>query len=353
MADTRKRTEAMSNNTPNDLRKPRVSVCMITYNHEPFIAQAIEGVVMQQTPWPFELVIGEDCSTDGTRAIAEAYANQYPGVIRLLPSTTNLGAQANGHRTLQACQGEYLAFCEGDDYWTDCSKLAKQVAFLDDHPDYALCYHNYRVLRRNDDGEMEEHVFFVDETEALSPGVHAQKPPQTHTGNRLLWGTPIMMMTMVMRNLFGQGLPAYMEKVVVGDWVMSVLAARTGTLRYMDEVMGTYRWHAGGIWTGRSARGRAEAHLFASKVMLKNIAFSFKDRVILSMTLMNRYEDIIRAPGLRAPSESSLRWLYKEVAGSGVVGGAFLVALVLWLAKKVLPHKLIAAGLRCGRREVG
>ena len=128
----------------------KVSVHMITYNHERFIAQAIEGVLMQQTDFAVELVIGEDCSTDGTRAIVRRYGERYPERIRLLLQERNLGARANALATLNACRGQYIALCEGDDYWTDPTKLQKQVDFLESHPECSLCFH--RVLVVYEDG---------------------------------------------------------------------------------------------------------------------------------------------------------------------------------------------------------
>ena len=108
-----------------------VSVCMITYNHESYIHQAIEGVLTQNTTFPYKLVIGEDYSADGTRKICQEYANLYPDKIDLLPSSSNLGMQRNFSRTLNVCTGKYIALCEGDDYWTDPMKLQKQIDILE------------------------------------------------------------------------------------------------------------------------------------------------------------------------------------------------------------------------------
>lgn len=119
---------------------------MITYNHAPFIAQAIEGVLMQQVNFPFELVIGEDCSTDDTRSICVSYQQRYPEIIKLRIPEHNLGMVANGKENHKACAGKYIAICEGDDYWTDPLKLQKQVDFLENHPDYSLCCHKFIIL---------------------------------------------------------------------------------------------------------------------------------------------------------------------------------------------------------------
>lgn len=122
---------------------------MSTYRHEQFIQQAIEGVMMQQTTFRIELVIGEDCSDDGTRLICEAMEQKYPDRIRLLPSDTNYGQNHNLARTLLACNGIYIALCEGDDYWTDPLKLQKQVDFLEQNHDYVLCFHPVNTVDNN------------------------------------------------------------------------------------------------------------------------------------------------------------------------------------------------------------
>ena len=119
---------------------PLVSVCMTTYNHEAYLAQAIEGVLAQQTPFEVELVIGEDCSTDNTRALCESYAARYPERIRLIVSERNVGMRANYRRVVEACRGTYIAMCDGDDWWCDPQKLARQVELLEADPTCGVCY---------------------------------------------------------------------------------------------------------------------------------------------------------------------------------------------------------------------
>jgi len=127
-------------------KMPIVSICMITYNHEKFIAEAIAGVLMQKTSFNYQLVIGEDYSTDNTLHICQKYANENPDRIKILPSEKNLGMTPNFIRTLNACAGKYIAFCEGDDYWTDPYKLEKQVDFLERNPDYSLVWTRFKML---------------------------------------------------------------------------------------------------------------------------------------------------------------------------------------------------------------
>ncbi|MCX7858348.1 MAG: glycosyltransferase [Deltaproteobacteria bacterium] len=116
---------------------PLVSVHMITYNHEKYIAEAIEGVLKQKTTFPFELVIGEDFSTDSTRKICLEYQKRYPNIIKLLQREKNIGMVPNFVDTLKNCKGKYVAFCEGDDYWIDEYKLQKQVEFLENNAKYS------------------------------------------------------------------------------------------------------------------------------------------------------------------------------------------------------------------------
>jgi glycosyltransferase involved in cell wall biosynthesis len=118
---------------------------MITYNHENYIRQAIEGVLMQQTTFPIELIIGEDRSKDNTRMICQDYQLKYPDKIRLFLPESNLGMIQNFRSTLQASTGKYIAICEGDDYWTDPLKLQKQVDFLESNEEYSVCFHRYKT----------------------------------------------------------------------------------------------------------------------------------------------------------------------------------------------------------------
>lgn len=125
---------------------PLVSVNMITYNHEPYIAQAIEGVVNQRANFTFELLIGEDCSTDNTRQIVLDYQKRYPNIIRVISSDINLGATSNLYQLMLECSGKYISFCEGDDYWIDPYKLQKQFDFMEAHQKCGLVHTDYDIF---------------------------------------------------------------------------------------------------------------------------------------------------------------------------------------------------------------
>lgn len=131
-------------------RDPMVSICMLAYNLEPFVGKAIEGVLQQDVNFPIELVIGEDCSRDGTRVVCENYAALHPDRIRLLPSGVNLGMPGNAARTLAECRGKYIAICDGDDIWTDPTKLRQQIEFLEKNPDYGIVYTDVTTISETD-----------------------------------------------------------------------------------------------------------------------------------------------------------------------------------------------------------
>ncbi len=128
------------------VKEPVFSTFMVTYNHAPYIAQAIQGVLQQETSFPFELVIGEDCSTDGTHEIVLEYQKKHPDIIRVITSDHNIGAIKNGYRTEKVCRGKYIAYCDGDDYWHHPQKLQKQVDFLESNPDYGMVHSDFDKL---------------------------------------------------------------------------------------------------------------------------------------------------------------------------------------------------------------
>jgi glycosyltransferase involved in cell wall biosynthesis len=223
----------------------KVSVFTTTYNHEPFITEAIESVLMQEVDFEYEHVIGEDCSTDRTREIVLDYQKRYPGRIRLLLREKNVGGRQNFIETYQACRGEYVAILEGDDYWTSPHKLQKQVDFLDAHPEYAICFHG--ATKKYEAG-------------AIKPRKIVE-PTYTsfYTLEDLLERNFIRTCsTMFRNNLFG-GFPPWFRTTPTGDWPLHVLNAQHGDIGYIDEVMAIHRVHSGSIWSPRSVVERRKS----------------------------------------------------------------------------------------------
>ena len=221
-----------------------VSVVLVTYNHEPFIAQAIDSVLSQTTDRRVEIVIAEDRSTDHTRRIVEGYAERFPERIRLLPSETNLGAVPNALRGLRAARGEFVAYLDGDDYWYP-TKLGRQIAYLEDHPDEPMCYHAVDVLGDAPEG--------------------AERPygRVTEVGQLLRHNTIPSGAVLYRREVLGE-IPPWFADLDYGDWALVLLLAEHGNLGYLDEPLGVYRAHAGGMYSGASrlARRAADVRFF-------------------------------------------------------------------------------------------
>ena len=207
---------------------------MITYNHEPFIKQAIEGVLNQNTNFDLELVIGEDCSTDNTRNICQEFAQKYKQ-IELLITENNLGMMPNFIRTLQACKGKYIALCEGDDYWTDPLKLQKQVDFLEANPDFSICYHKVKILINN----RLVKDFITNNTKSESTINDIAEKNYIHTS------------TVLFRNGLIKEFPNWIYSSPMGDYPLYILLAQYGKIKYIDSIMSVYRVHNGGVWSQR------------------------------------------------------------------------------------------------------
>jgi len=134
----------------SDKERPLVSIHMITYNHEKYIGKAIEGVLLQKTNFKIELIIGEDCSPDGTAEVVREYADKYPELIVPVVRQKNVGIAKNVTDIYDRCRGKYIAICEGDDYWIDPLKLQKQVDFLEDNEDYGLVHTDFEIVNETD-----------------------------------------------------------------------------------------------------------------------------------------------------------------------------------------------------------
>ncbi|MBB1192511.1 glycosyl transferase [Flavobacterium sp. SOK18b] len=205
-----------------------VSIFMLTYNQEAFIGQTIESVLMQKTNFTYQLVLGEDYSTDKTREICEHYAKKFPDTIKLLPSLGyNQGLIANYMRTVAACNGTYIAICDGDDYWTDAFKLQKQVDFLEANPDFSIVATNYELLHPNGDVEQ----------------VKKLRNKMEFTFEDLVYDNLITSATVLFRNyLEFDPLPQWILQFPYGDWPTYLWILRNGgKLYFLQDYTAMYR----------------------------------------------------------------------------------------------------------------
>ncbi len=216
------------------------AVWMVTYNHEHFIAKAIESVLSQKTKYSFRIYLGEDRSTDNTARICENFASRFPDKIVLVKSEMNMGAKANGIRTYNACfasGAKYMALLEGDDFWNDINKLERQLNFLESNPDYSVCFHA---------------VHRLDEKSGIRMLSERNPSPkdETYSITDLAAGNFIYTSSVVYRNNVFKKLPErFSADTAVCDYVLHMLNAYHGKIKYFAEPMATYRLHGGGIWS--------------------------------------------------------------------------------------------------------
>ena len=231
---------------------PVVSVCITAYNHADYIKKCLDGVLMQETSFRYELLIGEDESNDGTREICQAYAAKHPDKIRLFlrhrKDVIFIDGKPTGRynfiETLKAAHGKYIALCDGDDYWTDRLKLQKQVDFMEQHTAYAICHHG---------GQMH---FEQDRQFVPLPS----KPRQAGI-ERLIQDNFITTCSCLFRNRLFDTFPDWMYQAPIADYCLHILNAQHGLIGYLPDDMCVYRIHQGGIWSRHNTGKQAERML--------------------------------------------------------------------------------------------
>jgi glycosyltransferase involved in cell wall biosynthesis len=224
-----------------------VSVLVVTYNHARFVRQALDSALAQRLPQPFEVLISEDCSTDGTREIVQEYADRHPHVIRLLLSERNVRSNEVVARGFRAARGRYVALLDGDDYWTSDDKVRAQVAFLDTRPDMTICFHNVQVV---DERSQRTGRLWNEPDQPRVSGLH-----------ELLRGNFIATNSVMYRRAAVAEIPSWYESFFpVTDWPLHVLYAREGRIGYLNRALGAYRLHGGGLFSTLGEREKLEAN---------------------------------------------------------------------------------------------
>ncbi len=261
----------------------KVSILMVTYNHEEFIAKALDSILMQRTNFEYEIVIGEDCSTDNTRNIIIGYKERYPDKFKLLLNDTNIGMHRNGAQTWQACTGEYIAILEGDDYWTSADKLQKQVDFLDNNPECVICFHN--VTEIYIDCSRESHNFI------------SKKWKDFYTIDDLFIGNFMPSPSIMYRGGLVKEIPEWFSTLKLGDWPLHILHALHGTIGYIDETMAVHVNHQGGVWSTMNYAERYKAMLPVYDYLYVRLGHKYRKQLALKSHELNTriaecYEDI-------------------------------------------------------------
>jgi len=210
---------------------PIVSVCIITYNHEKFISQTLNSVLMQKTSFTFEVVIGEDYSTDNTRSICEEYAQNHKDIIHLLPTNKNYGMVPNFLRTYKQCKGKFIALVEGDDYWIDPYKLEIQFSTLKSNPEYSICFHNAIILWERINKEPKLFNSFY-------------QPKEINFSQALYkWS---MATGSIMFKKDRLHIPTWFNEIRNWDWLLQLLLLEKNNGVYINRIMSVYRKHIEG-----------------------------------------------------------------------------------------------------------
>jgi len=244
--------------------KPLVSICTITYNHEEFIEEALDSFLMQETSFPFEIIIDDDCSTDETATIIKKYQEKYPNIIKAWLRKKNVGACKNGLENLKRAKGQYIALCEGDDYWIDCYKLQKQIDIFSGNSDVTLCFHPaYEV------------DYISGESKLICQ--HRDKNTKIDLKDIIIGrGGYIPTASIVYRNIQQDKLFRFLDtNPPLGDYFLQVYMASLGRVYYINEAMAVYRRNVTGSWT-------------ASHQMKKN-RIKYNQKMIVSLDLFSQF----------------------------------------------------------------
>lgn len=268
----------------NDLHSDEimVSISMLVYNHERWVAKAIESVLMQRTNFRYELIIAEDCSTDRSKEIIQEYAGLYPSIIRAYYNPINLGMDLNEEENEKRVRGKYYAILEGDDYWTDPDKLQIQVDFLENNPEYSGCYHSVKVVDENDEPlstDVGSAVF--DEDSDIDRNNWPECPLPGQTG------------TVVMRNLLPDLSPdlvrEYYNPLCNGDVHLPILMLRYGKIRRMGREMSCYRR----TYTGDSWHARVKGKDLRARDYIQYLERDKLAELLWNMPYFPHYESLI------------------------------------------------------------
>jgi glycosyltransferase involved in cell wall biosynthesis len=255
-----------------------VAIWMVTYNHSLYIEQAIESMMMQNTNFAYKLYIGEDCSTDNTRAICENLQKKYPEKIILTAHEKNIGPIKNSRSVYEkviTSGAKYIAMCEGDDYWTDPYKLHKQVDFLEKNEDYSLCFHKINIL--NKEGFVIEDFI-------------TKVPENYEIFENLAYSNFIHTPSVVFRSKY-LPLPLKLSYAPVGDYVLWLHLASQGKIHYIPESMAIYR-EGVGFWS-------------SSNKLAKSLQWCF----VLYLCI-----DYFKEFNLEKPLQKQLEWSYSHLA---------------------------------------
>lgn len=254
----------------------KLSVFMMTYQHGKYIKKALNGILAQKCDFDFEIVVGDDFSRDNTREILQQYSNEYPGRFKLLFHSKNIGPYQNQNAVFEACDGEYVALCEGDDYWDDPYKLQRQVGFLDSNPDFVLSFHE--VEKTDSSGELIGQKVL---------GAHRWKELDQ---NQLISGDLVPSVSTVFRACYLKDFLNLKVQVKNGDTFLFAILGQYGKAHFHPDIRpAKYRIHDGGVWTSIGIQSKKEALIHTFENLRKVI--NPENKSIVNNALFEKYLD--------------------------------------------------------------
>jgi glycosyltransferase involved in cell wall biosynthesis len=256
---------------------PMVSVWIITYNHEKFIRQCLESVLAQQTNFTFEIIIGEDCSTDNTKKIIQEFEEKYPTVIKPIYQSCNVGAYRNAYEfCYPALTGKYIACLEADDYWTDELKLQKQVDLLEKDQTAVACFTQVKVL-------LDQENRFEDHWSAARP------IKSRYSLTDILHTFNIVTCTLLFRNIYKK-LPYDPLSFPTGDVSLSAFLLLQGDAIFLNEVTAVYRIHGGGIFSPHNLEQKNLVFVKIFEQLLKEPLFNTHQSLLKKLLADRAYQ---------------------------------------------------------------
>lgn len=238
---------------------PLVSVCCDTYNQAPYIGKALDSILMQKTAFPFEVIVHDDASTDGTADVVRAYAARYPDTVRAVLRETNrfsVDPKILEHCVFPLARGKYVAILEGDDYWTDANKLQKQVDYMEAHENCTLLFHAAELVDRDGRRLGWQRPYPTSRavpTEDVIRGMGGFCPTAS----------------LMTRAALAKGRAPFCDMVSVDDCPLQLFFASRGDTYYMQEAMCAYRVEAPGSWTLAQKRESVEKRVALQESLIR------------------------------------------------------------------------------------
>ena len=312
----------------NTSKKPLVSVCVQTYQHEGYIAECLDGILMQKTNFDFEVLVGEDDSSDGTRKICIDYANRFPDKIKLfLHSRENNieiygrpSAHFNFKYNMYLSKGKYIAICEGDDYWIDPLKLQKQIDFLEANKDYGMVFSDINMID--------------DQSKIIGPTIFYNKTKSSYQSGAIFWelleGNFVQTLTVCLKkDLISDYLNKFSYEKYTYDFRIWLHVASNSKIKFIDEVWASYRVHDLGISRSKDFFKKRTPLVLQSALVNYLSIINYNSNLIVKSTFSKVIYNILKNANLTIEEKKPIIRLLKNHP-------IYLTYLLKYLMKRLL-----------------